>query len=430
VSIELTAEPWPAPTASAPLAATVRVPGSKSLTNRALVLAALAESPSTIRHPLHSRDSELMVGALRALGVEVVVQAETLTVTPRTLQGGGDVDAGLAGTVMRFVPPMAALADGPVTFDGDPRARERPLRPLVEALRSLGVDIEDGGRGALPLTVHGRRRVAGGAAVIDASASSQLVSALLLAAPRYDAGVDIRHVGGRLPSAPFVDMTVAMLRDRGAAVTVAGDRWTVEPGPLTGGDVDIEPDLSSAAPFLAAPLVAGGSVRIAGWPQHSLQPGARTPEVLARMGAEISFDEQRGLTVRGTGRVSGLDVDLGDNPELACVLAAVAAVADSPSRLRGIGHMRGHETDRLGALAIELTALGASVDEHDDGLTIEPRPLHGGVFRTYDDHRLAMAAAVLGLVVPGVLVENVGTAGKTFPGFAGAWLRLLTGSSA
>jgi 3-phosphoshikimate 1-carboxyvinyltransferase len=184
VSIELTAEPWPAPTASAPLAATVRVPGSKSLTNRALVLAALAESPSTIRHPLHSRDSELMVGALRALGVEVVVQAETLTVTPRTLQGGGDVDAGLAGTVMRFVPPMAALADGPVTFDGDPRARERPLRPLVEALRSLGVDIEDGGRGALPLTVHGRRRVAGGAAVIDASASSQLVSALLLAGCR------------------------------------------------------------------------------------------------------------------------------------------------------------------------------------------------------------------------------------------------------
>ena len=417
---------WPAPVAAAPVDATVRVPGSKSITNRALVLAALAADPTVLRHPLDSRDTQLMAGALRALGVDVVCGDDAWQVTPGPLRGPAAVDVGLAGTVMRFVPPVAVLADGPVSFDGDPRARERPLRPLLDALRALGAAIDDGGRGGLPLTVHGRGELRGGAVDLDASASSQILSALLLAGPRYDDGVRVRHVGGRLPSAPFIELTLAMLRDRGATVSAGDGEWAVLPSTVAGGEIPVEPDLSSAAPFLAAALVAGGVVRLAGWPAGSLQAGAATPAVLESMGASCHHDGDA-LVVRGSGDVSGIDVDLADNPELACVLAAVAAVASTPSRLRGIGHMRGHETDRLAALAAELGSLGAKVVEHEDGLEIAPAKMHGGVFHTYDDHRLAMAGAVLGLVVPGVQVENVDTTGKTYPGFAEQWRAMVEG---
>jgi 3-phosphoshikimate 1-carboxyvinyltransferase len=422
----VTPELWPAPVAGAPIDATVRVPGSKSITNRALVLAAVADSPTELRDPLVSRDTLLMVEALRSLGVGVDVEGDVWTVRPEPLGGPAHVDVGLAGTVMRFVPPIAALADGPVTFDGDARARERPLSPLIDALRTLGVEIDDD-RGALPLTVFGHGRVRGGSVDIDASASSQLLSALLLAGPRYDEGVRVRQVGGRVPGAPFVDLTVAMLRDRGATVDAGDGVWAVAPSVLSGGEVSVEPDLSSAAPFLVAPLVAGGHVRIAGWPRRSLQAGAATPQLLEAMGAscELSGD---GLSVTGEGAVDGVDVDLADNPELVCVLAAVAALARTPSRLRGIAHMRGHETDRLAALTRELGALGADVNELEDGLELRPARLHGGVFHTYDDHRLAMAAAVLGLVVPGVLVENVGTTTKTYPGFAQQWQSMVDGT--
>ena len=424
----VTPELWPAPRAGAPVDATVRVPGSKSITNRALVLAAIADAPTVLHQPLVSRDTELMAAALRALGIGITAEDDSWRVTPGPLHGPAQVDVGLAGTVMRFVPPVAALADGEVSFDGDARSRERPLRPLIDALRCLGAEIDDGGRGALPLRLHGHGRLAGGAVDVDASASSQLLSALLLAAPRYDDGVRVRHVGGRLPSAPFVELTVAMLRDRGVTVEVGDDSWTVAPSPVSGGELAIEPDLSSAAPFLVAPLVAGGSVRVQGWPRESLQAGAATPAVLEAMGARcrhIGSD----LEVTGDGPIRGIDVDLADNPELACVLAAVAAQAPTPSRLRGIGHMRGHETDRLAALAAELGSLGARVIEHEDGLEILPATLHGGVFHTYDDHRLAMAAAVLGLVVPGVMVENVATTGKTFPGFARQWQAMVDGGA-
>jgi 3-phosphoshikimate 1-carboxyvinyltransferase len=426
--LSATAELWPAPVATAPIDATVRVPGSKSITNRALVLAAISDAPTLVRQPLVSRDTELMAGALAALGVTVTGEQSGWRVTPAPLRGPARVDVGLAGTVMRFVPPVAALADGPVTFDGDPRSRQRPLRPLVVALRALGAEIDDGGRGALPLTVRGHGRVRGGTIEIDASTSSQLLSALLLTAPRYDDGVRVRHSGPRLPSAPFIDLTVAMLRDRGASVDVTDGEWTVRPGPLAGGDIVVEPDLSSAAPFLVAPLVAGGSVRLQGWPRESLQAGAATPEVLEAMGARCRHTGAA-LEVTGDGGVTGIDIDLADNPELACVLAAVAAVASTPSRLRGIGHMRGHETDRLAALARELGRLGGNVVEHDDGLEIRPASLHGGTFHTYDDHRLAMAAAVLGLVVPGVMVENVATTGKTYPGFAAQWQSVVNGDA-
>ena len=416
----MTSTLWPAPVAPAPLDATVRVPGSKSITNRALVLAALAGESTVLGHPLVSRDTKLMADALRALGVTVEEAGSGWRVTPGPLRGPAAVDVGLAGTVMRFVPPLAALADGDVRFDGDPRSRERPLRPLLDALRALGASIDDEGRGGLPLVVHGTGKLRGGAVDIDASASSQLLSALLLAAPRYDDGVVVRHVGGRLPGTPFVELTLAMLRDRGAVVQAGEAQWSVAPSSIRGGELAVEPDLSSAAPFLFAALVAGGVVRVAGWPAESLQAGAATPQVLEAMGATCRRDGDA-MVVHGSGEVAGIDVDLADNPELACVLAAAAALASTPSRIRGIGHMRGHETDRLAALATELGGLGANVVEHEDGLEFKPATLHGGVFHTYDDHRLAMAAAVVGLVVPDVQVENVETTGKTYPGFAEQW---------
>jgi 3-phosphoshikimate 1-carboxyvinyltransferase len=405
----------------------VRVPGSKSITNRALVLAALATEPTVVEGALSSRDTALMADGLRSLGADVEVEGDRWTVRPGSLRGPASIDAGLAGTVMRFLLPVAALANGPVRIDGDPRARERPMRALIDALRGLGVVIYDDGRGALPLTVHGSGIVGGGSIAIDASASSQLVSALLLAAPRFTAGLSLRHAGGRLPSGPHVDMTLAMLRDRGVRVEAGGpDHWRVHPGEISGGAVAVEPDLSSAAAFLVAPLVAGGSVTVSGWPARSGQPGARTPEVLARMGAQVK-QTAAGLVVRAGAELRGVDADLADNSELACVLAATAALASSPSRLTGIGHMRGHETDRLAALATELGRLGADVTELPDGLAITPRPLRGGVFRTYDDHRLAMAATVIGLGVEGVLVENVATTAKTFPSFVDTWIAMVGG---
>ncbi|MFL6130433.1 MAG: 3-phosphoshikimate 1-carboxyvinyltransferase [Mycobacteriales bacterium] len=419
--------PWPAPYAAGPVDAVVRVPGSKSVTNRALVLAALADGPTRLRAPLRARDTTLMAGALRALGVDVAGDGADWVVTPAPLTGGGSIDVGLAGTVQRFVPPLATLADGPVRFDGDARARERPLAPLLAGLRALGGRVDAAGGGSLPLTVHGVGRLPGGAAAIDASASSQFVSGLLLAAPRYDRGIRLRHTGaGPVPSALQVGMTVHMLRSTGAAVEPDPDgrEWTVQPGRLRGGELTVAPDLSSAAPFVAAAVATGGRVRVPGWPRRSLQPGDRLPELLTRMGAACRLDDG-GLTVTAGDRVDGLDADLADCTELVPALVALAALARTPSTLRGIAHMRGQETDRLAALATELTRLGGDATETADGLRIVPRPLHGGTVRTYADHRIAMFAAVLGLAVPGVLVEDVATTGKTVPDFVDRWAGML-----
>jgi 3-phosphoshikimate 1-carboxyvinyltransferase len=419
---------WPAPTATGPVAATIALPGSKSMTNRALILAALAAEPTVIRRPLRSRDTLLMAAALRSLGVGIHAD-DDWTVTPGELRGPATADCGLAGTVMRFVPPVAALAVGAVTVDGDPRARERPMRPLITALRTLSVDIDDGGRGALPFIVRGRGAVDGGSVTIDASGSSQLVSGLLLAAPRYAAGIDLRHDGPPVPSTPHLAMTVRMLRARGADVDDSGPaRWRVSAGRLSGGESVIEPDLSNAAQFLGAALVTGGRVTVRDWPAQTTQPGDALPGLLTAMGAEVSRGTD-GLTVRGTGgypgSFRGLDADLHDVGELTPVLAALAALADGPSRLTGIAHLRGHETDRLAALAAELNGLGGDVRELPDGLEIRPRVLHSGVFRTYDDHRMVMAAALLGLAVPGIEVENVATVGKTLPEFTDLWGEML-----
>ena len=448
---------WPAPLARGPVDATVRVPGSKSVTNRALVLAALAAEPGWVRRPLRSRDTLLMAEGLRALGVGIeetvssssagcatpdeqgavepdgASEGEAWRVIPAGLQGPAQVDVGNAGTVMRFLPPVATLADGPVRFDGDPRSHERPLHGVIDALRHLGARIDDGGRGALPLTVHGSGSLAGGPVEVDASASSQFISALLLSAPRFNRGVEVRHTGDRLPSTPHIRMTVEMLRAAGAQVDTeesggAPNVWRVTPGALLGRDLVVEPDLSNAQPFLAAALVTGGRVVIPDWPRRTTQPGDALRRIFTEMGGSCTLDD-RGLTFTGSGRVHGIDVDLSEVGELTPGIAAVAALADSESVLRGVAHLRLHETDRLAALTKEINGLGGDVTETEDGLRIRPRPLHGGVFHTYDDHRLATAGAVLGLVVEGVQVENVATTAKTLPDFPDLWAGMLAGTS-
>ncbi len=419
-----TPDPWPAPHVDAPVAATVLLPGSKSQTNRALVLAAVADSPTVLTAPLVSRDTDLMVAGLRAMGTGVEVTEDGWSVTPGALHGEASVDVGNAGTVMRFLPPLAALADGDVHFDGDPRSRQRPLAPVVRGLRDLGARItatDD----LLPLTVHGRGVLRGGPVTVDASLSSQFVSALLLVGARCTDGVEVHHVGGRMPSRVHVEMTLDMLRRAGATTHDADhDTWRVEPGPLTLGRLAIEPDLSNAAPFLAAAVVTGGRVTVPGWPTSTTQAGDALRALLEQFGALVEHDG-RALTVTGPDRVLGADLDLSDVGELAPVLVAVAALASSPSTVRGIGHLRHHETDRLAAMATEISGLGGDVRETDDGLAITPRPLHGGVVATYEDHRLATMAAVLGLRVAGVEVVDVATTAKTMPGFVDLWTGML-----
>jgi 3-phosphoshikimate 1-carboxyvinyltransferase len=424
------AQTWAAPTAIDPIGAVVPLPGSKSMTARALVLAAVSFGASTLVRPLRARDTELMSAGLRALGVTIsTVDEEHLVVRPKPLSGPADIDVELAGTVMRFLPPLAAMATGAIAFDGDSRSRRRPLAPLVTALRTLGVRVDASDSDGLPLTVHGQGRVRGGEVSLDASPSSQLISGLLLAAPDYEKGLTVRHIGPPMPSGPHLRMTVQMLRAAGAAVDDATPNvWRVEPARLAGRGWQIEPDMSTAAPFLAAALVTGGSVTVPRWPRSTLQSGGKLREVLTRMGGRVSLSE-RGLTVRGTGAVHGIDVDLHDQGELSPVVAALAALADSPSTLRGVAHIRGHETDRIAALARELAALGAGVTEQADGLSIEPRPMKGTVFETYDDHRMAHAAAVVGLAVPGIILSDVACTAKTLPEFPALWSTMVGASS-
>ncbi len=418
-------DPWPAPRAHGPIDAVVSLPGSKSLTNRALVLAALADGPSVVRRALRSRDTSLMASALTALGAEVDTSGDDWSVTPRAFDRDATVDCGLAGTVLRFVPPIAALSVGDVAFDGDPHMRTRPVGEVLTALRGLGVTIDDEGRGGLPFTVRGTGAAPGGQVVIDASASSQFVSALLLAGARYDKGVDVLHDGKPVPSMPHIDMTVAMLRRHGVEVDDSEpNRWQVAPGVVRALDTTIEPDLSNAGPFLALAAVTGGSVTVRGWPETTTQPGDELRDLLARMGCDVAWTDD-GLRVTGPDRLHGIDADLHDVGELTPVVAALCALADSPSVLRGIAHIRGHETDRLAALARELGGLGADVAETEDGLAFRPAPLHGGLFHTYADHRMAHAGVVVGAAVDDVLVEDVATTSKTFPDFPDAWSRLL-----
>lgn len=418
---------WPAPfRGRTPVHAQVTIPGSKSVTNRALILASLATSPSTIRKPLISRDSELMSAGLSALGISITGSDEAWRITPAPLRGPARVDVGNAGTVMRFLPPLAAFAQGDISFDGDPRSYERPLGPVIKALEELGIEIDHGARYSLPMVIKARGKVKGGALTIDASASSQFLSALLLVAPSMEEGVTVTHRGGSLPSMPHIEMTVAMLRDFGADVTVdpAAQTWSVKAGPLHGKDLVIEPDLSNASPFLSIAMVCGGSITISDWPRATTQPGDQLRDIFTQMGATVELNDD-GLTLTGGNSIHGIDIDLHDVGELTPSIAALAALADSPSHLRGIGHLRLHETDRLAALTREINSLGGNVVEEETALHITPAPLHAGVFHTYEDHRLATAGAVIGLVTPGIEIENVATTRKTLPDFPGLWNSLV-----
>jgi 3-phosphoshikimate 1-carboxyvinyltransferase len=430
---------WQTPSAQGPVRARLRLPGSKSITNRALVLAALSDSPSVVRGPLKARDTALAIAALRAMGCAIDEFPSHLVVLPGQPDAAEvSVNVGNAGTVMRFLPAVAALASAAVSFDGDPRARERPVGALLTALRALGANIDDGGRGALPFTILGSGVVRGGSVTLDASGSSQLVSGLLLAAPRFAGGAEVRHEGPPVPSIPHIEMTVRMLRQAGAEVEAEytpadgparprPSAWRVQPGLLNLGDFTVEPDLSNAGPFLAAALVTGGTVTIADWPADSLQASDAIQEVLTRMGASCSLDSG-GLTITGAGVIKGIQADLRDIPELCLPLAALAALADGPSAFTGVGHTRAQETDRLAAIAKEVNALGGDITETADGLQVRPRPLRvpaGHAWESYDDHRMVMSAAVLGLAVPGIEVLNVATVGKTFPNFPALWAELL-----
>ena len=428
---------WPAPfRGPVPVDATVTIPGSKSVTNRALILAAQASTPSIIRKPLVSRDSELMSAGLTAMGLAIESgadnQGDYWKVTPTIvegknfLQGPATIDVGNAGTVMRFLPPLAALAHGDIAFDGDPRSYERPLGPVIKALEDLGIEIEHGGRYSLPMVMKSKGNIPGGELEIDASASSQFLSALLLVAPSMTHGITVKHVGGTLPSMPHMQMTVQMLRDFGAHVTVDHEAktWRVEPGPLQGVDLVIEPDLSNAAPFISLAIVCGGSITITDWPKTTTQPGDQLRDIFTAMGSTVEFVDG-GLKVTGGSTINGIDIDLHDVGELTPSIAALAALANSPSHLRGIGHLRLHETDRLAALTREINNLGGNVTEEETALHITPAPLHAGVFHTYEDHRLATAGAVIGLVVEGIEVENIATTRKTLTDFPGLWKSLL-----
>jgi 3-phosphoshikimate 1-carboxyvinyltransferase len=418
---------WPAPSTAAPVYATVTVPGSKSQTNRALVLAALAapQGTSTLRGALRSRDTDLMIGALRTLGL-VVEGSDTELSISGTVAPPPDarIDCGLAGTVLRFVPPVAALGAQSVTFDGDEQARIRPIAPLLDALRGLGVALEGN---ALPFRVRGTGSVAGGTVEIDASASSQFVSGLLLSGATFVDGLTVVHTGAAVPSAPHVAMTVAMLRDAGVAVDDSTpNRWRVEPGPIAARGWDIEPDLSNAVPFLAAALVTGGRVRVTGWPRDSVQPADTITALLEQLGAVVRHEDSY-LEVTGPRGYSGFHAELRDVGELAPSVAALAALAEpgTISQLTGIAHLRGHETDRLAALSTELNGLGGQCEETSDGLLITARPLHAGVWRSYADHRMATAGAIVGLHVPGVEVEDIETTAKTLPDFPRMWADML-----
>jgi 3-phosphoshikimate 1-carboxyvinyltransferase len=419
---------WAAPEAPAPITATVVLPASKSETNRALILAALASGPSVITGGLEARDTQLMRDALRTLGVRIEESGQQWQVNPpRSFAAGGTIDCGLAGTVMRFVPPVAALADGTVRFDGDQQAYARPMAPLLGALKHLGARV-DGNGYSLPFNLTGNPRLSGGDITVDASASSQFLSGLLLAGARYADGIDIQHIGGEIPSRPHVQMTLAMLRARGVEINdTVPDRWVVTPGAIQPLDVTIEPDLSNAAPFLAAAAITGGTVAIPNWPARTLQPGDAIREILQDFGVRVDLDGSN-LEVQGTDQLHAVDLDLSESAELTPVVAALAALADDTSHLRGIAHIRGHETDRLAALETELDRLGSHVRQTHDGLIIHPRILGGDLWHTYADHRMAQAGALLGLLVPEVVLDDISCTSKTMPEFEQLWMKMIDDS--
>lgn len=387
----------------------VTIPGSKSEANRALLLAALSNGTSAVSGVPDSRDTDLMADALRSLGAEVL-PGDPWTITPPEHFRGGAIDCGLAGTVMRFVPPVALLADASTQFHGDDRASERPMGPLCSALRQLGADVTGD---ALPFTVTPPREWNATPVEIDAGASSQFISGLLLAGARYPNGLDLRHVGDELPSRPHIDMTIAMLVPRGVEIAEPEpDHWIVTPSELMAGETAIDPDLTNAAAFVLAGVLTGGLVEIEGWPQQTNQPGAAILDIIKAFGGP--FD------------LKACDVDLSEASELTPIVAALAAHADGTSHITGVGHIRGHETDRLQAISDGLRAIGVQVTIDRDGLTITGSTFrHGGLIDSRGDHRLVHMAALMGLTTPGVMVLDVEAVAKTMPDFTTRWEQVV-----
>lgn len=425
------------------LDASLELPGSKSLTNRELVLASLATGPSTISGGLRARDTDLMMEALRTLGATIDITesagVEQWQVTPISFGSIADtpvvIDCGLAGTVMRFIPPMVLLGFQPVQFRGDEHASQRPMAGVLEGLRQLGAAVHDRGRAGLPFEVQpGALPTTDHTITIDASASSQFISGLLLTAPRLPAALTIRHSGSSVPSLPHIDMTIKCLAGRGVQVESDGDnQWRVKPQKIDATNVQIEPDLSNAAPFLAAALVAGGQVAIRHWPQRTTQVGGRLPELLKPFGALVEW-EGDALMVQGAGVGPGIglepvSMDLGEAGELAPTLIALSLFSHGTSSFRGIAHLRGHETNRLAALVENITALGGVATETADGIIVTPAPLHGGTWKAFGDHRMATSGALVGLAVKGVEVDDIDQTAKTLPGFVSLWSNLMRGAS-
>lgn len=390
------------------------------------MLSALADKPSTLLDPLYSRDSQLMIEALKSLGTRFEKNDNRLLVSPGKLIGGVKIDCGLAGTVMRFIPPLAALATGETIFDGDAQARRRPMATTIDSLRKLGVVVQTESDG-LPFSIRSSGKVEGGELSIDASASSQFVSGLLLAGARYEQGLLIHHIGESVPSLPHIDMTLLCLKQRGVSARQLGSSsWQVEPAGIAGIEIEIEPDLSNAGPFLAAALVTNSEVRIP-WPETTTQVGNQFQVLLEQMGAEVEYKNKQ-LTVRGTGKVLGIQADLSEAGELVPTIAAIAALATTPSELTGISHLRGHETDRLAALVSEINSIGGKASELADGIRIEPSKLTGGLWKTYEDHRMATAGAIIGLRVAGLEIQDISVTSKTMPNFSQLWFEMLEGN--
>ena len=401
--------------------ATVSLPGSKSITNRALICAALAPGETTLTGALFADDTEAMVEAVKSLGAEVICTPEKAAMRIRGTAGtvetpeGTVVDARMSGTTGRFIAPVLALSERPVTLDGHPQLRARPFGDLADSLRRLGVRVEfpPGGDG-LPMSICGPIRSRDTSVAADRS--SQFLSGLMLAAPLVPGGLRI-HVAGAVVSRSYVEMTAAVMRAFGAAVEVGDQEVRIEgKGYRPLGRFEVEPDASSASYFMAAAAVTGGTVRVEGLGSGSVQGDTRFAALLADMGAEVDQDEA-GTWV--TGRpLRGVDVDLSDMSDTAPTLGVVAAVASTPTTVRGIGFVRGKESDRIAAVVSELRRCGVEAQELADGFAVVPRPGPAGArVHTYDDHRIAMAFSVLGLVVPGMQIENPGCVAKTFPGF-------------
>ena len=421
-------DPLPVPACHGPIRGTIRPPGSKSITNRALVCAALAHGRSRITGALDSEDTRVMVGGLAALGIDVHPVWEKGEIT---IDGcGGEIpvrqatlDCAASGTTMRFLSAVCGLGRGDYRLDGTPRMRKRPIGDLVAALRSLGVDAVAESPGECPPVAIHSPGLAGGDVRVHGGTSSQFASGIAMVAPCARQGMRLEF-GGQLVSLPYLEMTRRVMESFGARCEPRGDRgWRIDPTGYAARDYDVEPDASAASYFAAAAAITGGEVRIEGLSRRSMQGDVGFCDALARMGCEIDWSETDGaesVTVRGRA-TRGIDIDMNAISDTVPTLAAVALFAEGPTTIRNVAHIRDKETDRVGDLVRELRKFGAAVTERGDGMTIEPAPLRAARIATYDDHRMAMSLCLPGLLVPGVLIENPSCVGKTFPDY---WSRL------